>query len=250
MTPLSLQLKATAKVVAFVMSGRSLNDALLDGSVVKPELRAGVQALSFAVLRNYGMARELRHLLAPREPAPPVDALLCTALALLVCEPDSGASYTDFTLVNQAVDAAKDYAKTRTSSSFINATLRRFLRERDALIAQANQSEEALYNHPQWWIDQVRRERPNQWQGILMANQVKPALTLRINLAKTTIEAYRALLEEQGLAWLAADLALVQAKQSVASGLVLQDAPSVPSLPGYAEGLFSVQDLADRKSVV
>ncbi|MEY4296141.1 MAG: hypothetical protein RLY82_1829, partial [Pseudomonadota bacterium] len=184
MTPLSLQLKATAKVVAFVMSGRSLNDVLADGSVVKPELRSGVQALSFAALRNMGLARVLRSMLAPREPMPPVDALLCTALALLVSEADSGASYTDFTLVNQAVEAAKDYSKTRSSASFINATLRRFLREKDSLIQEALKNEEAQHNHPQWWINQLRSEHPNQWQEILATNQMKPPLTLRINLAK------------------------------------------------------------------
>ncbi len=245
MLALSLQLGATAKAVAFVMAGRSLSDVLQDGSVVKPDLRAGVQALSFAVLRNWGMARALRQLLAPREPMPPVDALLCTALALLVSEPDSGASYTDFTLVNQAVDAAKAHSKTRTSSSFINATLRRFLREREALMQQALQNEEALYNHPQWWIDQMRREQPHKWQAILAANQMKPPLTLRVNLAKTTMATYAALLEEQGVALRSAEsTALVQTKQDMVCGLVLEDAPVVQSLPHYAEGWFSVQDLA------
>jgi len=244
MTPLSLQLKATAKAVAFVMAGRSLNDVLSDGSVVKPELRSGVQALSFAVLRNYGMACELRRLLAPREPAPAVNALLCTALALLVSEPDSGANYTDFTLVNQAVEAAKDYAKTRTSSSFINAALRRFLRERDDLMQQANESEEAAYNHPQWWIDQVRSERPQEWQQILAANQMKPPLTLRVNVSKITAQAYTQLLGEQGIACESVDAASAQAGWNGACGLVLLEKPAVQGLPGYAQGLFSVQDLA------
>jgi 16S rRNA (cytosine967-C5)-methyltransferase len=164
MLPLSLQLQATAKAVAFVISGRSLNDVLADGSVVKPDLRSGVQALSFAVLRHLGMARALRQLLAAREPMPPVDALLCTALALLVCEANSGVTYTDFTLVNQTVEAAKAHSKTRSSASFINATLRRFLRERDSLMMQASKSEEALYNHPQWWINQLRLEQPDRWE--------------------------------------------------------------------------------------
>ncbi len=244
MLALSLQLGATAKAVAFVMAGRSLSDVLQDGSVVKPDLRAGVQALCFAALRNWGMARALRQLLAPREPMPPVDALLCTALALLVSEPDSGASYTDFTLVNQAVDAAKAHSKTRTSSSFINATLRRFLREREALIAQALQSEEAQYNHPQWWIDQLRREQPHKWQAILAANQMKPPLTLRVNLAKTSLLEFDQLLAKQGVTSFAVESALLQANLDKACGLVLLGAPTVQSLPHYAEGWFSVQDLA------
>ena len=64
MLALSMQLEATAKAVAFVMAGRSLSEVLADGSVVKPQLRAGVQALSFAVLRHYGMATTMRSLLA------------------------------------------------------------------------------------------------------------------------------------------------------------------------------------------
>jgi 16S rRNA (cytosine967-C5)-methyltransferase len=249
MLPLSLQLQATAKAVAFVISGRSLNDALTDGSIVKPELRSGVQALSFVVLRHFGMARVLRDLLADRMPAPPVDALLCTALALLVAEPDSGASYTEFTLVNQAVEAAKAHSKTRTSASFMNALLRRFLRERESLTEQALQSEQAKYNHPTWWIDQLRQERPRQWQDILAANQIKPALSLRVNLAKTTLVDYTKKLDEQGITWMSADLVLRKANQNEACendvcGLILQDSPSVQSLPEYAEGGFSVQDLA------
>lgn len=244
MLALSLQLGATAKAVAFVMAGRSMSDVLQDGSVVKPDLRAGVQALSFAVLRNWGMARALRQLLAPREPMPPVNALLCTSLALLVSEPDSGASYTDFTLVNQAVDAAKSHSKTRSSASFINATLRRFLREREALMQQALQSEEAQYNHPQWWIDQLRREQPHKWQAILAANQMKPSLTLRVNLTKTSALEFDQLLAKQGVTSLAAESAQLQVNLDKACGLVLKGAPTVQSLPHYAEGWFSVQDLA------
>ena len=244
MLALSLQLGATAKAVAFVMAGRSLSQVLQDGSVVKPDLRAGVQALSFAVLRNWGMARTLRELLAPRQPMPPVDALLCTALALLVSEPDSGASYTDFTLVNQAVDAAKAHSKTRSSSSFINATLRRFLREREAFMQQALQNEEAQYNHPQWWIDQLKREQPHKWQTILAANQMKPPLSLRVNLVKTSLVDFTELLAEQGVALQGAESTLLEANLDMGCGLLLRDAPPVPGLPHYAEGWFSVQDLA------
>jgi len=244
MLALSLQLGATAKAVAFVMAGRSLSDVLADGSVVKPDLRAGVQALSFAVLRNWGMARALRKLMAPREPIPPVDALLCTALALLVCEPDSGTSYTDFTLVNQAVEAAKAYSKTRTGSSFINATLRRFLRDRESLMQQALQSEEAQFNHPQWWIDQLRREQPHKWPAILAVNQMKPPLTLRVNLTKTTRAEFDQLLAQQGVMSLTTESELLQPNLDKPCGLVLQSFPAVPSLPNYADGWFSVQDLA------
>ena len=247
-TPLSLQLQITAKVVAGVQAGRSLQELLADGAMVKPELRSGVQALSFAVLRHFGLAQALRNLLAERDPAPAVDALLCTALSLLVCGEAAGATYTEFTLVNQAVEAAKANSKTRTSSSFVNALLRRFLREREALLAEALKLETARYNHPQWWIDQLRKEQPQAWEAILAANQAKPALTLRVNVSLQSQSDYMALLAASGVACEAAPLHATPDIPS--SGVVVQDAAPVPSLPRYAEGGFSVQDAAAQGAAV
>jgi 16S rRNA (cytosine967-C5)-methyltransferase len=245
LTPLSEQLKATAKVVAFVMAGRSLNEVLADGSVVKPDLRPGVQALSFVTLRHWGMAMALRTHLAARPPMPAVDALLCTALALLVSEHGEGADYTDFTLVNQAVEAAKAYSKTRSSSAFINATLRRFLRERETLLALASQEEPAYFDHPQWWIDRLRKEQPEHWQAVLACNQIQPPLSLRVNTAKTTRTAYMALLAAQGLACEAAPLPeTLEATCGLGSGVVIRAALPVTQLPHFAQGWVSVQDMA------
>ena len=75
----------------------------------------------------------MRALLAPRTPPPAVEALLLSALALLW--PDDAPPYADHTLVDQAVTAARKRAP--QSASFLNAVLRRFLRERDALVAAA-----------------------------------------------------------------------------------------------------------------
>ncbi len=245
MLALSEQLKTTAKTIAFVMAGRSLSEVLADGSVVQPAMRPGVQALSFVVLRHLGLAQALCALLATRPPAPPVHALLCTALALMVSETDEGAAYTEFTLVNQAVEAAKAYAKTRTSSAFINATLRRYLREKNELIALAQQNDVARYGHPQWWVDRLRTEQPQHWQAMLASNQIQPPLSLRVNTAKTTRADYMALLAAQGVA---CEAAPVQPKLDAAcglgSGIIIRSAVPVTALPRFAEGWVSVQDVA------
>src|SRR3990167_2408228 len=98
-TPLWRQLLATASVVQRVRGGASATAALGE---VALELRPGVQALSFQVLRRLGRAQSLRRQLAMRAPAPATDALLCTALALAWNEPE--APYEGFTLVNQTVE--------------------------------------------------------------------------------------------------------------------------------------------------
>ena len=133
--PLWRQLQLVAQAVQGVREGRSLSAQL---EQVEPALRPGVQALSFHALRWLGTAEVLRRALARRAPPPAVDALLCTALALAQPEPD--ALYEPFTLVNQTVEAARRQPALRVQSAFVNACLRRFLRERAALMATARQS--------------------------------------------------------------------------------------------------------------
>ena len=114
------QLDAVAKALHGILGGQSSKAVLAQ---VPQRLRPGVQALLFQVLRNLGRAQALQKQLAPRAPAPKVSALLNTALALAWDE--TQAPYPPFTLVNQAVEAAKNGAA-RAQSGFINACLRRF----------------------------------------------------------------------------------------------------------------------------
>lgn len=227
--PLWRQLQATAAMLQAVQQGQSGTTAL-DG--VPAPLRAGVQALSFAVLRSLGRAQALRKLLAPRTPPAPADALLCTALALL-SHPE-GAFYDTFTLVNQSVEAAKKTTVIKSQASFINACLRRFLREREALVAEIGHDATARYNHPQWWITQLKNDWSAHWQAILAANDQQAPLTLRVNTRQVSRDDYLLRLREAGLV----------AFPVAQSGLTLATAVAVQQLPGFADGWVSVQDAA------
>ena len=199
---------------------------------VDAQLRPGVQALAFHALRWLGRAEALRQQLAKRPPPPEADALLCVALALACSEED--APYTAHTLVDQAVEAAKRSDATLHQASFINGCLRRFLREQGELMALTEKSPQAVWNHPQWWIDRVRKDHPAQWQEILRANNSRAPLILRINERKTTQAQY-----VQAL--LAMDIGAFPVGEY---GVVLTEARPVTALPGFAEGHFSVQDAA------
>ena len=203
--------------------------ALLD---VDATLRPGVQALGFHALRWLGRAEALRQQLAKRPPPPEADALLCVVLALIWREED--APYTPHTLVDQAVEAAKRSEATTHQASFINGCLRRFLRERDELVAKTDANPQAVWNHPQWWVDRVRKDHPEQWQTILRANNAKAPLILRINTKKSTVTQYLRALAAMN----------IEASAVGEQGVILANAVSVPSLPGYVEGHFSVQDAA------
>ena len=212
-----------------VRDGQSMTPALDD---VDAQLRPGVQALAFHALRWLGRAEALRQQLAKRPPPPEADALLCVALALACSEED--APYTAHTLVDQTVEAAKRSDATLHQASFINGCLRRFLREQGELMALTEKSPQAVWNHPQWWIDRVRKDHPAQWQEILRANNSRAPLILRINERKTTQAQY-----VQAL--LAMDIGAFPVGEH---GVVLTEARPVSALPGFAEGHFSVQDAA------
>ncbi|HEY0822032.1 MAG TPA: 16S rRNA (cytosine(967)-C(5))-methyltransferase RsmB [Rhizobacter sp.] len=227
--PLSQLISHTADAVQAVRAGRSLNEAL---ARCPQEARPGVQALSFEVLRRLGAAQAVRARLAPKTPSPPVDALLLTALALLWPGAQDGARYEAHTVVDQAVDAAK--RRSQSSAPFINAVLRRFLRERDALVAAADADPVAHHNHPRWWIDRLRADWPTQWQAVLEANNQHPPMVLRVNTRRVAREVYRERLYAAGIV----------SAPAGAQALVLAAPVPVQQLPGFAEGDVSVQDLA------
>lgn len=227
--PLWQLLQAAASVVQAVRQGTSATPAL---AAVPDSLRAGAQALALQALRQLGRAEALRAQLARRAPPPAVDALLCTALAL-AWDPAT-APYEPFTLVNQAVEAAKRQRATAAQAGFVNGCLRRLLRERDALVASTERSPVAQWNHPAWWIERLKRDHPQHWQEILRANNGSPPMVLRANSRRTTPEAALQALADAG----------IEAGRIGAQAIKLARPRPVHELPGFDQGLISVQDAA------
>ncbi len=227
--PLWRQLQTTASLLQDLRAGVSGTAAL---DKVAADLRPGVQSLFFHVLRSLGRAQALRTLLVSRTPPGPADALLCTALAL--CWQEQDAPYESFTLVNQTVEAAKKTPASRAQASFINACLRRFMRERDELLSATDHDSVARWNHPAWWIDRLRKEWPQSWQAMLSANNEHAPMTLRVNSRRTDVQGYLDALRHAGM----------DATAAGQHGLVLDQPRPVHDLPGFQQGAVSVQDEA------
>ena len=237
--PLARLLEFTAdavKQVTLPRGGKSLTDVL---ARCPPDLRPGVQALSFHALRWLGSATEARAKMAPKPPPPNVDALLVTALALLW--PGDKMPYAEHTLVDQAVAAARQIAP--ASAAFVNAVLRRFLREREAIVDAARHSAVGAYNHPLWWVDRVKHDWPQHWQALLLAANQKPPMTLRVNARRGTGVSYVA-----GLAALGRHATLLDDPALQGQTVVLDQPCPVQQLPGFAEGEVSVQDAAAQRA--
>ena len=227
--PLWRQLQATATVIATVRAGASGTAAV---DAVTSELRPGVQALAFHVWRNLGRAEALRDQLVKKRPAASVDAILCVALALVWQEQQ--APYDAFTLVNQTVEAAKRTHGIGPHANFLNACLRRFLRERNALLAHTDANPVALWNHPLWWVRKLQAERPLHWQAILSGANSHAPMTLRVNCRRMIPGAYLEVLNQAGIA----------ASLDPGGAILLDKAVPVHLLPGFSRGDVSVQDAA------
>ena len=225
--PLARLLGQAADAVQAVIAGESLTTAL---ARCPAEARAGTQALSFHALRWLGSARAVRALLAPKAPPPALDALLLVALALLW--PAATPPYAEHTVVDQAVAAARRRAP--RSAGFVNAVLRRFLRERAALVAALAGDAVAQHNHPAWWAERLGRDWPAQAPAILQADNLRPPMTLRVNARRIGASEYVARLAAAGLG-----------ARALGAQAVQLDAPCpVGRLPGFADGDVSVQDAA------
>ena len=229
--PLSRLLLQLADALQAVRDGRSLTDVL---ARCPAELRPATQALSFHVLRLWGSAQAARAVLAPKNPPPRVDSLLTGALALL-WPTGEAPLYAEHTVVDQAVEAARQRAP--ASAGFVNAVLRRFLREREATVRAAERDPQGAYNHPPWWIERVRQDWPSQWQAVLRANNQHPPMTLRVNSRQGSVQAYQERLAALGMAARPVGALAPQA-------LVLDKPQPVSALPGFAQGAVSVQDAA------
>jgi 16S rRNA (cytosine967-C5)-methyltransferase len=234
--PLARLLEQTADAVQAVRGGKSLTDVL---ARMPADIRPGVQALSFHTLRWLGSATVARERLVPKPPAPNVDALLITALALLW--PGEPLPYAEHTLVDQAVTAAQ--RRIPAAAGFINAVLRRFLRERDAIVQAVKVTPLGAYNHPLWWIDRIKVDWPADWQRLLATANERPPMTLRINARRGTGAAY-----VQRLAAHLKGATLLEDPALRGQAVVLAEPCPVLQLPGFAEGELSVQDAAAQRA--
>jgi 16S rRNA (cytosine967-C5)-methyltransferase len=222
MAALAPALAAAARATARVAAGRSLEAPAGQGAA-----RGAVLDLCHGTLRRYGKVQALvRSLSHKGEGAPQVQALLWCALYALV----SG-RYAAYPVVDQAVRACA-LLEQWPARSYVNAVLRGYLRNRDGLEKRVVADDEARYQHPRWWIELLQREQPGHWKPVLEAGNSHPPMCLRVNCRRMQPEAYLAQLAAAGLT----------ARGLGECAVLLEKPVPVTALPGFSEGLVSVQD--------
>lgn len=228
---LAYALLEAARIDTAVLAGQSLADGLL--SRVDAAARPAVQDLVYGSLRAYGrgdfyLARLLEKPLYVDE----VRALLLVALYRLETRPDAV-----HTVVDQAVSAAGEIAG-GNFRGLVNGVLRNFLRQQPALTAAFEADAGAAAMHPGWWLARLQTAYPDSWPGIVAAGNAPPPMGLRVNSRRQSRDDYQARLAAAGIA----------ATPVGECGLALDRPVSVDALPGFVDGLVSVQDPGAQKA--
>jgi 16S rRNA (cytosine967-C5)-methyltransferase len=218
-----------AQYVAQVVNGRSL-DALPDIEGT-PQERGLLRALIYDSVRWYiRLDALLGKLLArPQQKLEPeVRALAIVGLCQLL--------YTEIphhAAVAETVNAARVLGRPR-AAGLLNAVLRRCQRESDALLADIDEDTSLRTAHPRWLVDAIRTDFPKTYLDVLTANNARPPFWLRVNRRRVSGVAYRERLLNEGFT--------VAASMFEDEALLLERAVEVGALPGFNEGLVSVQD--------
>ncbi len=200
---------------------------------MEPGSRPAVQSIAFGTVRWFFELEAMLALLLDRPIArldPEIRALALVGLYQLA----HGATPAH-AAVSETVEAARTLGHAR-AAGFVNALLRRFQREREAVTAAAHGERAARCAHPEWLLAAIERDWPDRWEAIAAAGNAEPPMWLRVNARRGTRDDCRARLAAAGLASTPCDFA--------PQALRLGTPVDVAALPGFAEGEVSVQDPA------
>jgi 16S rRNA (cytosine967-C5)-methyltransferase len=230
----NLRAAAARAVLEVTDRGHTLESAVAGAAAgLPPGDRAALQAITFGTIRSLLRLQPAIATLANRDwskTAAPVRALLLTGTFEL-----EDAATPPHAVVTSTVEAARLLGQPK-AAGYVNALLRRWQRERATALFASDRSPAGRHAHPNWLVQQLEKDWGAGAADILAANNARAPMWLRVNLSRTTRAAYQAQLAAAGIdatpcAW-------------VPSALRLAQPVDVLALPGFADGLCSVQDAA------
>lgn len=219
-----------AEVVTAVLDGQSLAQALPDGQQrVAPSDQSALQALSYGSCRWYHrlngeLTQRLRKPLRSKDQV--IQSLLIVALFQL-----RHSHQADHAIINETVEACRTLGR-RQLAGLVNGVLRAAQRDGEPHLDAPDER----FSHPIWMTDKLRHNWPEDWQTLLTANNQPPPMTLRVNPRRTDRDGYLDKLRQAGIP--------ARATRFAPFGIQLDQPCPVDQLPGFAEGLASVQDEA------
>ena len=223
-----------AHVLARILrEGVTLDAALQDAlAAARPLLVPPVRSLAYGAVRGYYRHEAILGRLLS-QPVRSLDPLVRALLSVALFELED-ARTPAYAVVDAAVETAKATDAAR-AGGLINAVLRRYLRERAGVDAAVAANPATRHGSPGWLAERLRADWPGRWTQLLAAGDTHPPMWLRGNDRRATASDYVARLRAAGLG--------ARAEPRVPGAVLLETACDVDQLPGFAEGLVSVQDL-------
>ena len=131
-------------------------------------------------------------------------------------------------VVNNTVNACKPLGKP-WARGLINGVLRKMQRNTEP------RATTTATNNPQWLIEKITQQYPNEAAALLHANDQRAPMVLRVNSSKISVAEYCAELRAQQIPF-----ALTEPNAAI----VLTTPQPAASLPGWADGQIAVQELS------
>lgn len=226
----------TRRIAAQILSkvadeGQSLTTALETAlnSIESSNDRAFVQALCYGSCRHYHYLDYILNQLVDK----PIKNTGIKSLVLIGLYQLAFMRVKPYAAISETVAAVGNKA---WAKGLINALLRNYVRKQADLHASAENDPVAATSHPAWLRQQISQDWPEQAEQIFAANNQPPPMALRVNLAKTNLSDYLQKLQLLNIE--------VTEAPECSSALILDKPVSVEQLPGFADGLVSVQDSA------
>jgi len=233
MTILGVRAVAAQALAQVALGGESLRLVLPKSSagLADPRDRALLAAILFDASRWYLRLDVLldRLLAKPlRKRDPELHCLLIVGLTQI-----RYLNLPSHAAVAETVNAARELRRTQFAG-LVNAILRRYLREREALETALDADISIRSSHPRWLIERLQHDWPQQLSEILDGNNTPAPLWLRVNRRRTRVTDLHERLRAQGIE--------VSPHAMCVDALLLAQSTDVTRLPGFVEGEFSVQD--------
>ncbi len=200
------------------------------------EISPLTKELCYGVCRHYIRLEAIADILVPKKPKD-TQVWICLLMGLYELH---YLRTPDYAVVQETV-ALLDKNKKSWAKGLVNAVLRRFCREQEAIITQVSANIAVQQAHPQWFVDRVHSDWPEAWETILAANNERAPMSLRVNRLQQSREEYLKLLTAQGIS-------AEELKHSI-DGIALSTPCDVYDLPGFKTGAVSVQDEAAQFAV-
>jgi 16S rRNA (cytosine967-C5)-methyltransferase len=215
-----------AKILSELCSGRKI-DTLFDLFLKEENNKNFIKDIVYGSIRDFYLNDYILKKFVKRD----IKDHLIKYLLMNTIYQINHQSKTEFTVVNEAVKAAKKI--NNNFYNLVNAVLRNYLREKNKFVTPDEM--DIRYSYPQWWVSNLMKEYPNDYEAILAIGNTRATTVIRINKRQISFNDYIDLLEQANI-----DYELILDEQYIQ----INDVKDITMLPGYERGHFYVQDPA------